>query len=330
MTLCSRDVDEAQTVGGAIYYPHHVDVLGQTADFSMHIDAAQLGPVTMGWLSYDTEVQIGTGALTTAYHVNVPVRGELKTGSGVDRAIATATRAAVYRCDRPTVMRGWRDDRCRMLAVKISRPALEEQLSTLLNRPVEGPIQFALPLDLTEARAQQWWTFLRDLATQSGDSDALSRHPMMADSLAGSVMTGLLLAARHNYREELDADALPARPATIQRAVDYIEEHLAEPLDVATIAKHVRLSVRSLQEGFQSSLGTTPMRYVRDLRLRRTRRDLVNADPACDGVAQIAMRWGFTHLGRFAGQYRDAFGESPSDALHGSRATVDALEATAL
>lgn len=294
----------------------------------MHIDAAQLGPVTLGWLSYDTEVQVGTGALSTAYQVNVPVRGELKTGSGVDRMIATSTRAAVYRCDRPTVMRGWRDDRCRMLAVKIARPALEGHLATLLNRPVEGPIQFALPLDLSEVRAQQWWTFLRELANQVGDPDALGRHPMMAASLAGSVMTGLLLASRHNFREELDADALPARPATIQRAVDYIDEHLADPLDVAAIAKHVRLSVRSLQEGFQSSLGTTPMRYVRDLRLRQARRDLVAADPRTDGVAQIAMRWGFTHLGRFAGQYRDAFGETPSEALHGSQLAVDALEAS--
>ncbi|QZY48911.1 AraC family transcriptional regulator [Mycolicibacterium austroafricanum] len=326
MSMCSRDIEEAQTIGGAIYYPHRVDVLGHASDFSMHIDAAQLGPVTMGWLSYDTEVQVGTGALTAAYHVNIPVRGELKTGSGVDRVIATSTRAAVYRCDRPTVMRGWRDDQCRMLAVKISRPALEEQLATLLNRPVDGPIQFALPLDLTEVRAQQWWTFLRDLANQMSTPDALCRHPMMAASLAGSVMTGLLLAARHNYREELDADAQPARPATIQRAVEYIEEHLAEPMDVATIAAHVRLSVRSLQEGFQTSLGTTPMRYVRDLRLRQARRDLVAADPRSDGVAQIAMRWGFTHLGRFAGQYRDAFGESPSDALHGSL-LVDAAHA---
>ncbi|WP_235733243.1 helix-turn-helix domain-containing protein [Mycolicibacterium neoaurum] len=321
-------MDEAQSIGGAVYYPHRVDVLGQTADFSMHIDAAQLGPVTMGWLSYDTEVQVGTAALTTAYHVNVPVRGELKTGSGIDRMIATSTRAAVYRCDRPTVMRGWRDDRCRMLAVKIARPALEEHLSTLLNRPVEGPIQFALPMDLTEVRAQQWWAFLRDLADHVGDPDALARHPMMAASLAGSVMTGLLLATRHNYRDELDADALPARPATIQRAVEYIEEHLTDPLDVATIAKHVRLSVRSLQEGFQNSLGTTPMRYVRDLRLRQARRDLVAAETGSDGVAQIAMRWGFTHLGRFAGQYRDAFGESPSEALHGSRTTVDTLDVT--
>lgn len=326
MSMCSRDVDEAQTIGGAIYYPHRVDVLGQTSDFSMHIDAAQLGPVTMGWLSYDTEVQVGTGALTTAYHVNVPVRGELRTGSGVDRVIATSMRAAVYRCDRPTVMRGWRDDGCRMLAVKIARPALEEQLSALLNRPVEGPIQFALPLDLTDVRAQQWWAFLRDLANQVSTPDALCRHPMMSASLAGSVMTGLLLSARHNYREELDADALPARPATIQRAVEYIEEHLADPLDVATIARHVRLSVRSLQEGFQSALGTTPMRYVRDLRLRQARRDLVAADPGSEGVAQIAMRWGFTHLVRFAGQYRDAFGESPSNALHGSRMIVDSLD----
>lgn len=315
VSMVSHDLDEARSIGGAVYYPHDVRILGERTNFSMSIEAAQLGPVTLGWLSYDTEVQVRTASLTSAYQVNVPVRGEIETGSGSDRIVANPQRAALYRCDRPTLMQGWQDARCQMLAIKIARPALEEHLSTLLNRPVLGPIHFELPFDLTEPRARQWWALLRDLSNQIRDPDALCRHPIMATSLAGSVMTGLLLAADHEYRDELEADTSPARPATIQRAVDFIEANLAEPLDVAAIARHVRLSSRSLHEGFQGALGTTPMRYVRDMRLRAARRDLLAADPSVEGVAQIATRWGFTHLGRFASQYRDAFGETPSSAI---------------
>jgi AraC-like DNA-binding protein len=41
--------------------------------------------------------------------------------------------------------------------------------------------------------------------------------------------------------------------------------------------------------------------------------------PGCGGVAEIAGRCGFTELGRFAGAYRTAFGESPSTTLRGTR-----------
>ena len=29
-------------------------------------------------------------------------------------------------------------------------------------------------------------------------------------------------------------------------------------------------------------------------------------------VTDVAMKWGFSHLGRFSGYYRDTFGELPS------------------
>lgn len=117
-------------------------------------------------------------------------------------------------------------------------------------------------------------------AIQLHRPQSVSLHPLMAQSLAASVMTGLMLGARHNYTDDLIADSSRTRTPTIQRAVDYIEEHLGEPLEVSAIAGHAHLSVRALQEGFQSALGTTPMRYVREARLQRARTDLRTATGA--------------------------------------------------
>ena len=36
-------------------------------------------------------------------------------------------------------------------------------------------------------------------------------------------------------------------------------------------------------------------------------------------VTAIALRWGFTHLARFSGQYRARFGELPSQTLSTTR-----------
>ena len=47
--------------------------------------------------------------------------------------------------------------------------------------------------------------------------------------------------------------------------------------------------------------------------------ELTRADPWQVTVSEVAYRWGFTHLGRFAGAYRERFGETPSQTLRSTR-----------
>ncbi|WPB90739.1 helix-turn-helix transcriptional regulator [Streptomyces malaysiensis] len=60
---------------------------------------------------------------------------------------------------------------------------------------------------------------------------------------------------------------------------------------------------------FREEPDTSPMSYVRGLRLDRIRHDILTTD---DPIGDIAYRWGVTHLGRFASEYRSRFGELPS------------------
>jgi transcriptional regulator GlxA family with amidase domain len=81
---------------------------------------------------------------------------------------------------------------------------------------------------------------------------------------------------------------------------------------VVELAAQVSVSVRTLQEGFRRSLDTTPMTYLRRLRLQKVHDELAAAAPGAVSVTDVAARWGFVHLGRFAGAYRSEFGERPS------------------
>ena len=49
--------------------------------------------------------------------------------------------------------------------------------------------------------------------------------------------------------------------------------------------------------------------------MNRVRAELASADPASTTITQVAMRFGFLHLGRFAGDYRRLFGVAPSETL---------------
>ena len=52
--------------------------------------------------------------------------------------------------------------------------------------------------------------------------------------------------------------------------------------------------------------------------MEHAHRDLQTAIPGGAGAAALAARWGFTHLGRFAVEYRRRYGSSPSQTLRGS------------
>ena len=73
------------------------------------------------------------------------------------------------------------------------------------------------------------------------------------------------------------------------------------------------VSTRSLYAGFRDFVGASPMQYLRELRLERARAELLGSDAA--NVAAVALRWGFAHLGRFSSEYRQRFGETPSETL---------------
>ncbi|WP_069711978.1 helix-turn-helix domain-containing protein [Curtobacterium sp. ER1/6] len=105
------------------------------------------------------------------------------------------------------------------------------------------------------------------------------------------------------------------RNARIRSAVETIHARAHEPLTVSEIARAADLSVRGLQESFQRTLDRTPMQYLREVRLRRAHDDLLRAEPATVSVAEVASRWGFTHMGRFSGEYLRRFGEYPKHTL---------------
>jgi transcriptional regulator GlxA family with amidase domain len=79
------------------------------------------------------------------------------------------------------------------------------------------------------------------------------------------------------------------------------------------------VGIRVLQESFKQHLGMPPLTYLRRLRLDGVHHDLSHGDPWQVSVSEVAARWGFTHLGRFAGAYRARFGESPSQTLRDRR-----------
>jgi transcriptional regulator GlxA family with amidase domain len=129
------------------------------------------------------------------------------------------------------------------------------------------------------------------------------------------LMTGLLLAQPHTYSEQLEQHRRAARrPATLRRVINLIEQDPAAELTLERLALAAGVTPRSLQRHFKDYIGLSPREYVLSVRLSRAHRDLQQAGPGVT-VAEVALRWGFGHVPRFAGAYQERYGVPPSVTL---------------
>jgi len=84
---------------------------------------------------------------------------------------------------------------------------------------------------------------------------------------------------------------------------------------VVDICASLGVSERTLQYAIREHIGVSPSAYLRQCRLNRVRETLASSDPQSITVTQAAMRLGFLHMSRFAGDYQQMFGETPSVTL---------------
>lgn len=312
ISITTSDQTEARLACSDVYFPHRLAVLDDPRAFVMSLSAVSLGAVAVGLLGYAGEVRIETGELETGYEVNVPLGGHLRTWTGHADVCAAPGLAAVYRPDGRTVLHGWAGGG-RLFGLKIERTALEETLAELTDRPMRSAVPVGPTLDLTGGAGKQWWSLACALVDLAQDPDGPLGRPVVARPLARSVITAFLHAADHPYRDLLAERPAAPRSATVREAVELLETAPEQPWTVTDLARRVGVSTRGLQAGFARHVGVAPMAYLRQVRLARAHEDLQAADPARCSVADVAVRWGFVHFGRFAAAYRTRYGCPPSE-----------------
>lgn len=100
------------------------------------------------------------------------------------------------------------------------------------------------------------------------------------------------------------------------RLEEVLADHLSDPLlDMTRLCELTGITERGLRSYCVEFLGMTPTRYVLLRRLRQARIALRDGDPGVTEVAELARRFGFASIGRFARAYKAAFGETPATTL---------------
>ncbi len=113
-----------------------------------------------------------------------------------------------------------------------------------------------------------------------------------------------------------------ALPQHVKRALAYLRANMAEKVTLAKLAIACGISQRALLNQFERFLGVSPIAHLRQMRLAAARAELQQSAGTVS-ISEVASGCGFTHLARFAAEYRKAFGELPSATLRRATGSSD-------
>jgi len=202
-----------------------------------------------------------------------------------------------------------------MIAAVVDAELLQRLWERLHGRPpsdwLGGPVVVAAQPAAAEA--------LRALHLQALAVLCAPDSPLREATALVQLRDALLIEWIAALPRQVDASALPtlaARKRLVDRACALMLAQPDEPLSMLEVCRRVGASRRKLNYCFQDVLGSSPVRYLRAVRLNGVRRELRAGGGA---VQDVAVRWGFWHPGQFSADYKRQFGELPSATLRAAR-----------
>jgi AraC-like DNA-binding protein len=270
----------------------------------------------LGYIQYGSTVtvRVPPDRKRDDYFIHLPLRGQAEVTNSTGSVICWRNQAVI---SSPAGHLMHSEAGSTRITLSLTAAAVTGQIAALLGEAPRQPLEFASAIELTSAAGRRFDRQIR-LAIADLDDGTLPVNPIIASLYEQLIITGLLLYQPSNYTTALEKRVAPVAPRDVQRAVDYMQSRLDEPITLADIVAASGIPGRTLLKHFRDHWGMSPMRYLRNARLVRVRQALMRAHPG-GSVTDIAMTWGFNHLGRFAVEYRALFGESPSDTFRRSR-----------
>jgi AraC family ethanolamine operon transcriptional activator len=197
-----------------------------------------------------------------------------------------------------------------LIAIVADRSFLNPLWERMYQKPLAQWLEKQLVLSTTAVKAQ----VLRERHLKVlGQAQFLA--PCHQDEQAWRLLRDeILMEWLEALPDKVDISELPSlerRKKLVTHACELMLDCRDEPLSILQVCSQLGTSRRKLNYCFQDVLGTTPVKYLRSLRLNRVRRALRQAQPGTT-VQDVASHWGFWHLGQFAQDYKKLFGELPS------------------
>ncbi|MGX5219648.1 AraC family transcriptional regulator [Pseudomonas sp. S9] len=257
-------------------------------------------------ISYGGTVRVTSPALESIYHLQILLRGHClsRSGNNTEHYLGPGE-LLLINPDDPVDLT-YSDD-CEKFILKIPTSLLESICTEQRWQRPDIGVRFLQ----NHYRLDQLSGFINLMAMVCMEAEADQPLVRVQEHYAQIVGTKLLSQMQTNVCRE----SLGGQSASFERVVEYIERNLKLDLSSEVLAEQARMSVRSLYGLFERHLDVTPQQYIRQRKLERINACLSDASCPVRSLTELALDYGFLHLGRFSENYRRQFGELPSETL---------------
>lgn len=311
----SNDVDQVQSSVSSMIKPHRLSLKKASQPLQTRMRFAQFGQISLVRLGYGADVRIQPDELAGFYLIQLPQYGQALVRCGGEEVESSPKVATVLNPNAEIDM-VWRANN-EQLMLKIDRFLIEQLVRGMdMDVPDSGLV---FPVKLEGHLSVNWQLMMRYLVDCARHAESILQSPLLIAQLEQLAAT-TFLGVHSPLAPEKPRVQGRVLPKHIRLVENYLYEHADQVIRVEELAALAQISIRSLHAGFKEYCGISPMQYLRQIRLDRARTDLLQTEDATTSVADVALRWGFMHQGRFSAEYKQRFGETPSQSLQRARA----------
>ena len=311
----TRDLEHGRAhMNVALGGEHSVSYLSRERRLDFQHRQAKIGCIAVNSLQYGAGVMISDALLPNCYLLQFTLVGECHFWQGAHHCLLPAGSVAIINPGR-AFKKAWLPG-TRQLSARIDRQLVAREFHAWTGGDDAGGIAFDAPPIDDMVKVGTLVRYVRMVCDDlRSDASDLS-HPLVADRVMSGLVALLLASMPHNKARAIEAAGQTTAPYFVRRVEQFIEEHARDAIALADLTGVAGVSTRALQTGFRRFRNTTPMAYLRSIRLELARAELAKAGRLGSSVAAVAHASGFAHLGRFARDYQARFGELPSETLY--------------
>lgn len=199
-----------------------------------------------------------------------------------------------------------------MLAITFERELFESALSRITSaREVETLLRQPV-IKLPEQRLAACRERLLAMFSEAVDCDDAGADPEREAVLEQGMLQEMLQLMTDPDCDRRQRNGSSTQSFIVEKCHRLAMSETLNAPSVMDLCQRLQVSRRTVQNSFRSVAETTPVNYLRSVRLNGVRRSLMSTHPSELSIGDAAARWGFYHLSHFAAEYQELFGELPS------------------
>lgn len=311
----TSDRQEAQDYLGKLLAPHKLQVFGNGTGLKLTHAAARLYQSTLHFVSYGTceeGVLIDAPCMGDDLLLEFPLCGKAQVEHSAWGAVVEPGGLIVAPRGQRYVSR--MTSNYAQLALQIPAQALAHAAAIDIAELRQKPLTFEFGCSRSGATARLLMSLIQSACIELNADEEPFRSARVRRSFEQAILA-LVLDLPHTYSDRLEDEQAAVLPSYMRRAEDFIKSSLSEEVDLEDIVRVSGVSRRTLHAGFRRYRHSTPLSFLKCLRLEAAKCELERAHRSRKSVTEVATEFGFFHLSKFSRDFKARFGRLPSDIL---------------